>query len=208
MQKEEKVKRPARSVPYQNVGTRSGAEVVKNVTSLVDAKLAYRLAKKRLLDVNNWNNYAGVNMTMFYLYSKRNTKLRRPAIEGDFIAIDIPGPGPASGKGYDWVHIEKIEETKYNENDMTVFIMQVRPCVPPFSSLKDVAHFYTSQATSSFIITRNGHNIKAEEQGRNEIANAAVESKTDSVRNKIVAFTASHGFAFPQWKKLMQGLIK
>jgi hypothetical protein len=192
----------------QRIGKKSGAQTAKIENNNVKARMKYELARKRLLDVSNWEKFAGSHAASFYLYSPLGRRVKRPATEGDYIAIDLPGPGPVTGSGYDWVVIEKIKEVKIIKENTDVFSMRVRPASSPLNADKDVAHFYTRAATSTFIITRMGNKVKAEEKGHNEVPNTRTKSVVDNLRNAAVAFTASHGLAYPQWKVLMKGLLK
>ncbi|MEO5572717.1 MAG: hypothetical protein ABIT08_07000 [Bacteroidia bacterium] len=106
------------------------------------------------------------------------------------------------------MRIEKIKEIKIPKEDTDLFYMQVRPAPPPLSKDKETAHFYTKAATSTFMITRQRNNLKAEEEGRRKIPNSKTKSLIDNVRNTTVAYSAANGLAYPQWKSLMRGIIK
>ncbi|MEO5571558.1 MAG: hypothetical protein ABIT08_05290 [Bacteroidia bacterium] len=194
-------------VPPHKLGKKTGAASQVLESNLNKSKERYELAVKRLLDVNNWENISGSSVASFYLYNAYGKSVKRPAKESDLIAIDVPGPGPKTGNGFDWVVIEKIKEVKIRKENTDVFSLRVRPSTSPLNSDKDIAHFYTKTATSTFIITRKGNKIKAEEKGHNEIANTKTNSVIDNLRNAAVAFTASHGLAYPQWKILMKGIL-
>lgn len=195
-------------VPSHRIGNTSGAKATEQEINLNNVKAKYELAKQRLLDVNHWEQYAGTKAVTFQLYSKQGTRISRTAREGDFIAIDIPGPGTRAGKGYDWVIIEKIKEVKVLKENSEVFSMIVRPASSPITPHRDIAHFYTRAATSTFIITREGKKLTAQELGRNLIPNIKTASVIDNVRNAAVSYVAANGFAKPNWKALMKGLIK
>lgn len=195
-------------VPPHRIGKKTGAATQKFDISIRQAKARYELARKRLSDINRWEKFATLPAASFYLYNAYGKRVKRSAAEGDFIAIDLPGPGPKTGSGYDWVVIEKIKEVKIAKENTDVFSMRVRPASSPLNSDKDVAHFYTKAATSTFIITRHGNKLKAEEKGHNEIPNTKTKSFIDNIRNAAVAFSASHGIAYPQWKILMKGILK
>ncbi len=70
---------------------------------------------------------------------------------GDCVQIDIPGPGPASGEGYDWVRIEALEDNSPASDEESCG-MRVRSCKDPNINSDDTAHVFTSDATSTFLI--------------------------------------------------------
>jgi hypothetical protein len=71
-----------------------------------------------------------------------------------------------------------------------------------------VAHFFTEEATSNFMVKRVGNKVSAEVHGRNEKPNTEAEKLVDKARNTAVATGAVTGFAKLQWKSLVNGLIK
>ncbi|MEO5572718.1 MAG: hypothetical protein ABIT08_07005 [Bacteroidia bacterium] len=95
MMKDKKFKNTVKKIlPVQRIGNVSGAVAEENAQHSNSAREKYEAAKKRLSDVNTWEQYAGSNATSFNLYNQNGTKIKRSAQEGDFIAIDLPGPGP------------------------------------------------------------------------------------------------------------------
>ena len=44
------------------------------------------------------------------LINQQGNETNRLAKVGDYFQINIPGPGPAAGAGYDWVEVEAIED--------------------------------------------------------------------------------------------------
>lgn len=73
-------------------------------------------------------------------------------MQGDYICIDIPGPGNIEAKGYDWV--------------------QCAPSIDPTQpGHTNIAHFYSEAATSTFMISGTEKCIYACIYGRNERPN-------------------------------------
>ncbi len=72
------------------------------------AHTLFLLACERLKNINNWNKYCAVAMADTLLTDKNGVPARGEPQVGDYIRIDIPGPGTESGDGYDWVQIEEI----------------------------------------------------------------------------------------------------
>jgi hypothetical protein len=195
-------------VPDQQEGNSSGAIVKVECDSITDAIQLFHTAKVRLLSINKWSTYSGVLSGAFQLTDSTGVELNRTPRIHDLIRIDLPGPGPRAGDGYDWVAIEAMENKSDRESDEEVFAFRVRPTQSPLSDEKQSDHFYTSAATSSFIIQRKGKAVCASEEGRNEKPNTDTTNVLDNVRNVVVAFSASKGMSYPQWKSLMNGILK
>jgi hypothetical protein len=170
------------------------------------AKAFYKIVKQRLLNVNGWHQLAGTGTAEFKLADADGNEVNRPVQKGDHFKIDIPGPGPITGDGYDWVHVEAVEETDEEGKEQTA--IQVRPATNPNNERKDVAHFFTKEASSSFIVRRSGNTVYAEVHGRNEKPNTNAETLVDKTRNAAVAAGAITGFSKLQWKSLVDGLLK
>jgi hypothetical protein len=62
------------------------------------------------------------------------------------------------------------------------------------SGAPGTAHFFTSDATSTYIIQRDGLTVRALYHGRNEVPNTAAPKVTDKVRNALVAAGAAFVF--------------
>ena len=193
-------------VPEHQTGARSDNEAAVSFSDVQQAKDFFKLVQQRLLTVNNWHRLAGKATAEFTLTDARGNEVARPAQEGDHFKIDIPGPGPATGDGYDWVQIEKIEETHMPDSDSVA--MRVRPTTNPANDRGDVAHFFTDDATSSFIIKREHTTVSAHIHGRNEKPNVTAETVGDKARNATIAAGAATGFSKWQWMSLVKGLLQ
>jgi len=191
-------------IPAQYIGTSMDALEEKISISTDEAIACFNRASAKLLTVNEWGNYAG--MSDFQLIDPHGIKAERKAAEGDFIRIDIPGPGTQTGKGYDWVMIKEIRTI--NEGEQQVLAMTVRPCAHPLAQNGDTAHFLKDAATSTFMIKRDGLRVTAEEHGRNEVPNTTAGTLYDKSRNFMVGMAAKLGLSYPQWKSLVIGLLK
>lgn len=195
----------AEHIPPQKIGEQMDAEEVRDFDDEAAAIEFFELVKHRLLDVNHWATLAGNGMSTFQLTNAFGNAVERLAQQGDYIKIDIPGPGSSAGKGYDWVLIETIVEAA--EVGMELLTIRARPTSSPISNSKDTAHFLTEQATSTFQVKRIGKHIYAEEHGRNEQANTYTADTLDNICNMAVGWVAMLGLSYPQWKSLLKGLL-
>ena len=194
----------SRAVPAQQDGEQVDIVETTTASNNQEAKRFFAEAKDRLFDIHNWGNISEGISASFALTDKQgNIKNGLPKV-GDHIRINIPGPGSSAGEGYDWVRIEIVEEI--SEPEWEFSIIKVRPAEDPVK-MEGTAHFFANQATSSFIIKREGIFLAAEIHGRNEKPNTASKWLTDIIRNLIVGTAATSGFAKLQWQKLAKGLL-
>lgn len=193
-------------IPEQKEGAATHTSSSCTCNDALSAKTFFETVKQRLFDVNHWEKIAGMASADFRLCDSDGNEVNRELQKGDHFKIDIPGPGPDTGDGYDWVKVEAIDAQ--NQDDEEQISITVRPATNPNNDNKDVAHFFKDTATSSFVIERKGNKVTASVIGRNEKPNADAEKITDKARNTAVAAAAITGFSKIQWKGLVDGLIK
>jgi tellurite resistance protein len=97
------------------------------------------------------------------------------------------------------------ENNTGNEESITV---TVQPSTNPLNDKDDVAHFFSEEASSSFVVKRVEKKITAGVFGRNEKPNTEAESFIDKARNVAVAAGALSGFSKLQWKSLVNGIME
>lgn len=171
-----------------------------------EARSFFQEVKSRLLNVNNWKALAGAGSAAFQVVDSAGHEVDRPVQKGDYFKIDIPGPGPAAGDGYDWVKVEELEEVSHA--DVESVGIRVRPTLSPLNNSTDVAHFYSTESTSSFTVTREGARITAGIYDRNTKPNKEADTVVDKVRDIAVGSGAVTAFSKVQWKKLALGLLQ
>jgi hypothetical protein len=193
-------------VPEQLEGSEMNVRSETVVSDIAQAVVFYQLVKLRLFEVNSWDRVCGTSTTTFQLTLADGSPSFRLEV-GNLIKIDIPGPGTSAGDGYDWVRIERIEKNEESEVEEWAGFT-VRPCPNPFHPELGIAHFFSDVATSTFIIGRSGQTVWAEMHGRNEVSNGNTEKIFDGLRNAMVGWTAKIGLSYPQWKLLVDGLVK
>ena len=193
-------------IPKQESGIETNTETSVAFNSPEEAKAFYQKVKHRLLHVNNWQRLAGSLTAGFQLTDKKGKEVNRAAEKGDYFKIDIPGPGPVTGDGFDWVQVEAIEEKE--EEDKQSIALRVRPATNPNNKEKDIAHFFSVEATSCFMAKREKNTVTAAIYGRNEKPNTDTETIVDKTRNTAIATGAVTGFAKLQWKSLVNGLVR
>lgn len=193
-------------VPPQKLGKEMTMTAAVELKHAEDAAQFYSVAKQRLLDVNNWHSIAGTGSARFQLVSAEGEEVQRLAQKGDYFKIDIPGPGSRAGGGYDWVKVEELTETD-NENVQSTGL-RVRPADNPFNSSNETAHFYSDDATSNFIVTRENNIINAVIVDKNVEPNSDSSSVTDKLRDAAVGIGAISIFSKIQWQHLANGIVK
>jgi hypothetical protein len=161
-----------------------------------------------MLNVNIWHKLSGFASAEFQLKDEQGMASHRLAEIGDYFQIDIPGPGPSAGDGYDWVQVEAIEDHSDPDAEDESYGMRVRACKNPNKGGDDTAHFFTSDATSTFIIERKGNTVSVSYHGRNEVLNTDMNKLKDTVRNVIVGAGAMAGISELQWSRLIKSFLE
>lgn len=193
-------------IPTQYTGTALEAEAVVELADETAAKVFFQTAKRRLLEVNNWHEVAGLVSAAFQLTDARGQEVDREVAQGDHFKIDIPGPGSKEGGGYDWVVVEMMSELYEGENETIGF--RIRPAGNPFNQHTAIAHFYAPEATGNFMIMRRQKKVIAWIVDHNLKTNDKAETLIDKVRNATVGTGAIALFSKLQWQALADGIVK
>jgi hypothetical protein len=194
-------------VPDNYVGKPTNLSSSVILPTREEALICFNRATKRLLNPPVWHKLSGWASAHFELSGPDAEEKERLAEEGDYFRIDVPGPGPSAGDGFDWVMVEKIS-IHVNQTGISEWIfLQVRPCSNPRKPNGDTAHFFKSLASSSYIVERNGNIVTARYHGRNETPNTSTDSTFDNARNATFAAGAAIGLSEVQWTALLKGLL-
>jgi hypothetical protein len=194
-------------IPANNFGKALDLENSVTERSVDESIVTFNRACKRLLNPPIWHRLSGSTSASFKLYAPGKHDADRLARVHDYLAIDIPGPGPVAGNGYDWVQVENIAENADPSADQS-FGMTLKASPNPDALEQGVAHFFSAGATSTFIIKRNGNTVTASYHGRNELPNTKKASFPDKIRNSLIAAGALAGLSEMQWMALLKGLLE
>jgi hypothetical protein len=167
----------------------------------------FEILKNRFFSINNWKNYCGKSSADFKLYNKNGKTINREPVVGDFIRINIPGPGDIEAKGYDWVQIVVKNKRLYNDDELESHQIICQPSTVPGKPNSNIAHFYSSESTSTFMIVRGVNYIRIGVYGRNELPNYSKKSLLDRIRNFLIAATGKARLTKIQWKSFTDGLF-
>ena len=192
-------------VPPQQSGKAIDAESSVELKNEREAKEFFATVRERLKNVNQWKSYAGNISANFQLVDQYGVEVQRKIEKGDYLKIDIPGPGTKSGDGYDWVRIEEVIST--SAPDLESFGFRVRPADNPQNIESETVHFYSRESTSSFIVERNRNNITASIHDRNTKPNKEANRPSDKIRDAVVGTAGAITFSKIQWKNLTDGLV-
>lgn len=188
-------------IPEQKRGGFHDTETKKTYDNAEIVTEKFNILKERLFSVNQWKSYCREGFTDFKLYDAYGNHVERFCKIGDFVRIDIPGPGETEAKGYDWVQIISI----FNEDNES--IITCKPSMKPGKRKNfHIAHFYSEKASSSFRIVKGIDFIESGIYGRNETPNFNA-SFLDILRNMVTAIGGMMGIAKIQWKRLSDGLL-
>ena len=170
------------------------------------AQSLYELAKKKLFSVNDWHQVVADLTARFQIVDQDGNEVSRNVNKGDYLRINIPGPGNKEGDGYDWVVVEELKEI--NKGSFQSAGFRVRPTENPFGKKNETAHFYSNETTSSFIITRENVKVVSWIVDRNMLPNTDAESIVDKLRDVMVGVSGIAGFSKVQWQGLADGLLE
>jgi hypothetical protein len=192
-------------VPNQESGKAIDAVSSIELTDQNEARNLFEHVRKRLQNVKEWKQYAGNLSAEFQLVDTNGVEIQREPAKGDYLKIDIPGPGSESGDGFDWVRIEEIVSTATPDSES--FGFRVRPTENPHDIERETAHFYSNESTSSFIVERTGNKVTASIHDRNTKPNTEAGRPADKIRDVVVGTAGALTFSKLQWKNLTDGLL-
>ena len=193
-------------VPKQRTGKAIDATGSLTLENESEAKAFFSVVKDRLQNVNEWSYQSGKLSATFQLVDVDGMEVKRNLQQGDYLKIDIPGPGSKTGDGYDWVQIEDVENESTSDSDS--FSFRVRPTENPQNQNNDIAHFYSRESTSTFTVSRIGCRIEAAIRDRNTKPNVTADSPVDKIRDSIVGAMGVLTFSKIQWQNLVDGLLR
>lgn len=195
-------------IPENIKGKATSAEHSASFNNVDEAKAAFKLACSRMHDINSWHKLSGFASAEFSLKDPNGTNIERAVQLGDYVQIDVPGPGPVSGDGYDWVRVEAIENKTEIDLEQESCGMRVRSCKNPNKTTDETAHFLTNDATSTFIIHRRQNIVMSEYYGRNEMINTGTEKIIDKMRNIVTGASALAGVSELQWSRTIKSFLE
>lgn len=194
-------------VPIQKKGGYHDTESKKNYADPDEVHERFGKLKERFMLINNWKSYCGEGIADFKLFDSQGKAIERYPLIGDYIRIDIPGPGTVEAKGFDWVEITDLFEEQTHGICLDFMMMTCRPSKnPQDKNSEHILHFYAEQATSTFGIFKGRDFIQAGIYGRNETPNLDAEL-IDKARNLLIAAGGMIGISKIQWKTLVNGFL-
>lgn len=193
-------------VPVQKKGAFHDTESKRSFESAELVANHFEILKNRFFSIHRWKEYGGDLSADFRLFDCVGSYVERMPRKGDYIRIDIPGPGDIKAKGYDWVEVMKIDDRCYGD-ELERYLLVCRPSAVPQSNEEHIAHFYARESSSSFIISRGIDYIKAGIYGRNEVPNISRTGFFGRIRNLLVSIGGFFQLTKIQWKSLADGFL-
>ena len=193
-------------VPVQKKGAFHDNESKRSFESAELVANHFEILKDRFFSIHRWKEYGGDLSADFRLFDCVGSYVDRMPRKGDYIRIDIPGPGDIKAKGYDWVEVMKIDDRCYGD-ELERYLLVCRPSAVPQSNEEHIAHFYARESSSSFIISRGIDYIKAGIYGRNEVPNISRTGFFGRIRNLLVSIGGFFQLSKIQWKSLADGFL-
>lgn len=194
-------------IPHQEKGAYHDTEKIKNLGNSEMCDIKYKALKDNFLSVNHWKDFGGRGSAEFKLYDSNGTFKTTQPIEGDFMRIDIPGPGDIKAKGYDWVKIIMITDEFSLDDELECLTMITQPSEKPRDTSGHIAHFYSEKSTASFRIAKGKDFVRVGIYGRNELCNVSNSGFFGRIRNFLIASGGFVQLTKLQWAGLAEGLI-
>lgn len=192
-------------VPDNVEGKELNLEKCREFSDPGEADQAYQRAVLRLLSPNDWQELCGKGSAGFRMRGSQGEEIDRPLREGDLLQIDVPGPGPAAGEGFDWVEVVKIDSDHAGHKGYTA--VKLMPAKDPQTKRPSTAHFFRREASSTLMVCQNGLQVVANYYGRNEQINNSTGKPGDDIRNTLVGLGARVGGSKWQWVQLIESFL-
>jgi len=191
-------------VPVNNNGSENNAISFLLCNSEAEAFDRFRKLSQKLLQINNWKINSGKNPTEFYIYQKENEKSAIVQLN-DLVKIKMPAPRNNFGNGFDWVTVNQIQVTEQKE--IKAFLIKMKPHSCPENSSGSIAHFYTNEASNTFILAKKDKTLQLSIHGRNEKPNTIKMGFFNVLRNLFVASGGIFGGSKIQWQDFAEEFI-
>lgn len=191
-------------LPINTIGSENNAVSYVIYHSEKQAFDQFRRLAQNLLHINRWKINAGKNPTEFCIYNKELNRSAE-ASTNDLVKIKMPAPDNTLGKGFDWVIVNKIEAIE--TTDTKVFLLEMKPHSCAESVKNSIAHFYTEDASNTFILAKKDKTVQFSIHGRNEVPNTKTPKFLNSIRNLFVASGGIFGGSKVQWKDFVAEFI-
>lgn len=192
-------------IPIQRIGKCSDTYSSLKIKELNNPDIAYKSIRNRLLNVNKWAHYAALTNADFILLDSNGNALDGLAAEGCFIKVRFSRFQKIISAKHDFVRIKSIITVRNIFGDAVV--MQLQPTHNPAKSGSEIDHFFTDEASNTFVLYRDDAKIHLSIHGRNERPNFKVSKTTKKIRNMVFAALGVFGVSKVQWESLAHGLL-
>ncbi|MCH6202131.1 hypothetical protein MMU07_21315 [Aquiflexum sp. LQ15W] len=168
------------------------------------AEREFERSKRKLFSVNEWSNMPGITSSFQLYKSSGEIRFTNNPEKGDYILISLPGKLPDN-----WVKIiEIIDSTDSAEFTVSPSPQPKRTKLNRNEEEEETEHFFTGEATSTFMVKRDGKMIYGYEIGNDEVINnQGEEAAGRKWINTLIAAGGWLGFQKVQWEKLTDYLV-
>src|SRR5690606_9229588 len=195
--------------PHSSNGEKIKSYHELSLSSTQIANQQFKQLRLRLFNINEWKNFFGNPSPEFVLMDQNVSVKTELPEKGDFIRIDLPGPGTVAGEGYDWVIIEEVYELENEAEEFNEVHLKVRPAPNPEKPENETAHFYTENSSSEFCVGRKKNMLYGWVKATGEEPNIEeAKGLVDKLRNIVVGFSAKSGLSELQWEQFMNSMLK
>ncbi len=185
-------------IPVQKIGKCTDTFSSLEINELNNPDIAYKSIKNRLLDVNNWAHYATLTNADFILLDDKGHKIDRLVAQGDFMKVRFSRLQKIISARHDYVRVNSIITVPTIFGDAVV--MQLQPAHNPSKPGFEIDHFFTAEASNTFVLYRDAAKIHLSVHGRNEVPNFKVSKTIKKIRNMLFAVLGILAVSKVQWK--------
>ncbi|MCU7613493.1 hypothetical protein N0B16_03505 [Chryseobacterium sp. GMJ5] len=193
-------------VPRQKRGGFHDTESILQLQSPQETDEKFKIVKRRLLAVNQWQYYAGDGSAEFKLCNQNAEIIESSPKIGNYIRINLSPSYAEKEDEYHWVIITDVIEV--NTEKYQKVLIECRPSKHPQNARNaEIEHFFSALASTTFIIDKEKNTIRTSVHGRNETPNFNT-SFAKKVKQILIGSRAILKMSKNQWQLLCDGLLK
>lgn len=171
------------------------------VTALSDtvASEIFKVASRRLLNVNTWSNLDGSLVPPFQLIDKNGKIVDREVLPSDYLKIEDSSGDNSDSK---WMKVERVEE-RHGDQGMETVVFEARPTDNPYGEDSNPGSF---SRPGIFRIVKKGLRITASVYAEGEDSEM-LDNVVDRMRGVSKLAYATLGAYCVQWRSLVNAIL-
>jgi len=165
----------------------------------------YGFLKISLVDINNWNEFAGGISFQSKLTDKNGSAVSRFAKVGDLIRITLHSR-QSVGRLYEWLEINTIEEKLHGQTE--IFFITISPVINPETDIPDPSQFMRPAGNVTLFVVRDDRKIELQVYTHIKTTGYQFFGLRDRLRHVFSTFISGSGIHEIQWPTLLKSILK